>query len=235
MLRVILEPLIGNIPLVGAVTMFFIRRPVSVFLFNGFALCSNARPFTYSCLFVCIICVETGHQLDRTYQPLGYPWIEVSLYDGVDLYAHSSCATCRKSWSCTLWILFTRFREVIVYLAAGSTEAFLGIELNSKTNRSELKSPSVHWQLCVVASLKDSVGNSFSFYSCQQTLWVNYPIFHLFLCISIAIQKLLKNSVCSSWVGWHVTPLKQTVHLIISNSKTFLVQYWKEHSKVLIH
>lgn len=31
MLRVILEPLIGNIPLVGAVTMFFIRRPVSVF------------------------------------------------------------------------------------------------------------------------------------------------------------------------------------------------------------
>lgn len=70
-------------------------------------------------------------------------------------------------------ILFTRFREVIVYLAAGSTEAFLGIELNSKTNRSELKSPSVHWQLCVVASLKDSVGNSFSFYSCQQTLW-NY-------------------------------------------------------------
>lgn len=93
MLRVILEPLIGNIPLVGAVTMFFIRRPVSVFLFNGFALCSNARTFTYSCLFVCIICVETGHQLDRTYQPLGYPWIEVSLYDGVDLYAHSSCAT----------------------------------------------------------------------------------------------------------------------------------------------
>lgn len=169
MLRVILEPLIGNIPLVGAVTMFFIRRPVSVFLFNGFALCSNARPFTYSCLFVCIICVETGHQLDRTYQPLGYPWIEVSLYDGVDLYAHSSCAICRKSWSCTLWILFTRFREVIVYLAAGSTEAFLGIELNSKTNRSELRSPSVHWQLCVVASLKDNVGNSFSFYSCQQT------------------------------------------------------------------
>lgn len=128
MLRVILEPLIGNIPLVGAVTMFFIRRPVSVFLFNGFALCSNARPFTYSCLFVCIICVETGHQLDRTYQPLGYPWIEVSLYDGVDLYAHSSCATCRKSWSCTLWILFTRFREVIVYLAAGSQRLFL--ELN---------------------------------------------------------------------------------------------------------
>uniref|UniRef100_A0A3Q4MZ49 Extended synaptotagmin-like protein 1a n=1 Tax=Neolamprologus brichardi TaxID=32507 RepID=A0A3Q4MZ49_NEOBR len=30
MLRVILEPLIGNIPLVGAVTMFFIRRPCHV-------------------------------------------------------------------------------------------------------------------------------------------------------------------------------------------------------------
>lgn len=28
-LRVILEPLIGDVPLVGAVTMFFIRRPVS--------------------------------------------------------------------------------------------------------------------------------------------------------------------------------------------------------------
>jgi len=28
-LRVILEPLIGDIPLVGAITMFFIRRPVS--------------------------------------------------------------------------------------------------------------------------------------------------------------------------------------------------------------
>lgn len=107
------------------------------------------------------MCVETGHQLDWTYQPLRYPWIEVSLYDGVDLYAHSSC---------TLWILFTRFREVIVYLAAGSTEAFLGIKLNSKTNRSELKSLSVPWQLCVVASLKDNVGNSFRFYSCQQTL-----------------------------------------------------------------
>lgn len=29
MLRVILEPLIGQAPLVGGVTMFFIRRPVS--------------------------------------------------------------------------------------------------------------------------------------------------------------------------------------------------------------
>lgn len=30
MLRVILEPLIGQAPLVGGVTMFFIRRPVSI-------------------------------------------------------------------------------------------------------------------------------------------------------------------------------------------------------------
>lgn len=30
MLRVILEPLIGQAPLVGGVTMFFIRRPVSM-------------------------------------------------------------------------------------------------------------------------------------------------------------------------------------------------------------
>lgn len=29
MLRVILEPLIGDAPLVGGVTIFFIRRPVS--------------------------------------------------------------------------------------------------------------------------------------------------------------------------------------------------------------
>lgn len=28
MMRVILEPLIGDVPIVGAVTMFFIRRPV---------------------------------------------------------------------------------------------------------------------------------------------------------------------------------------------------------------
>lgn len=35
MLRVILEPLIGQAPLVGGVTFFFIRRPVSV---HGFSL-----------------------------------------------------------------------------------------------------------------------------------------------------------------------------------------------------
>lgn len=29
MLRIILEPLLGDVPIVGAVTMFFIRRPVS--------------------------------------------------------------------------------------------------------------------------------------------------------------------------------------------------------------
>lgn len=31
MMRVILEPLIGDVPIVGAVTMFFIRRPVGLF------------------------------------------------------------------------------------------------------------------------------------------------------------------------------------------------------------
>lgn len=30
-MRVILEPLIGDVPIVGAVTMFFIRRPVGSF------------------------------------------------------------------------------------------------------------------------------------------------------------------------------------------------------------
>lgn len=29
MLRIILEPLLGDVPIVGALTMFFIRRPVS--------------------------------------------------------------------------------------------------------------------------------------------------------------------------------------------------------------
>lgn len=38
-LRVILEPLIGDVPLVGAITMFFIQRPVSfVYLFCFFFL-----------------------------------------------------------------------------------------------------------------------------------------------------------------------------------------------------
>lgn len=36
MLRVILEPLIGQAPLVGGVTLFFIRRPVSVQTFSVF-------------------------------------------------------------------------------------------------------------------------------------------------------------------------------------------------------
>lgn len=39
MMRVILEPLIGDVPIVGAVTMFFIQRPVS-----SFAVCSLPFP-----------------------------------------------------------------------------------------------------------------------------------------------------------------------------------------------
>lgn len=34
MMRVILEPLIGDVPIVGAVSMFFIRRPVGQFIFT---------------------------------------------------------------------------------------------------------------------------------------------------------------------------------------------------------
>lgn len=81
MLRVILEPLIGDVPLVGAVTLFFIRRPVRLFTF-ALHCYEKARVYSYvitfSCI-VCFICVETGHQLDRTYKPAGYPRTEVSV------------------------------------------------------------------------------------------------------------------------------------------------------------
>lgn len=46
-MRVILEPLIGDVPIVGAVSMFFIRRPVGpfedIFLFFLFP----TAPFTH--------------------------------------------------------------------------------------------------------------------------------------------------------------------------------------------
>lgn len=39
MMRVILEPLIGDVPIVGAVTMFFIKRPVCP------SVLTSARPY----------------------------------------------------------------------------------------------------------------------------------------------------------------------------------------------
>lgn len=54
-LRVILEPLIGDLPLIGAITMFFIRRPVSAMTgcqetFQCFAWCCyNVMHFCWPC------------------------------------------------------------------------------------------------------------------------------------------------------------------------------------------
>lgn len=57
MMRVILEPLIGDVPIVGAVTMFFIKRPVRLLALTltclaGFCFCDflclpvqSQRPF----------------------------------------------------------------------------------------------------------------------------------------------------------------------------------------------
>lgn len=42
MMRVILEPLIGDVPIVGAVTMFFIKRPVRLL-----ALTSTCLPVVF--------------------------------------------------------------------------------------------------------------------------------------------------------------------------------------------
>lgn len=54
MMRVILEPLIGDVPIVGAVTMFFIRRPVGssiyIHLYLPFCCC------LLTLIFVPIMC-----------------------------------------------------------------------------------------------------------------------------------------------------------------------------------
>lgn len=67
-LRVILEPLIGDLPLIGAITMFFIRRPVSDI--TQAQRCQDTFQFlrvvvTLYCTFLDRM-VETGHQLDWT-------------------------------------------------------------------------------------------------------------------------------------------------------------------------
>lgn len=79
MMRVILEPLIGDVPIVGAVTMFFIKRPVCP---SNSHLCPSLhshRYYTSQYSRLCLLCYwflwhpdhfaslfpETGHQLDR--------------------------------------------------------------------------------------------------------------------------------------------------------------------------
>lgn len=66
MMRVILEPLIGDAPLVGGVTFFFIRRPVS-------ARCISTG-IRHHCLSQHNTCVfdyleDAGDQLDWCDQP----------------------------------------------------------------------------------------------------------------------------------------------------------------------
>lgn len=62
-LRVILEPLIGTLPLVGAVTMFFIRKPVSAAAVHVSLPVRRARLL---CALTILCFPEAGHQLDRT-------------------------------------------------------------------------------------------------------------------------------------------------------------------------
>lgn len=79
----ILEPLIGDVPLVGAITMFFIRRPVSVAPQVNrvivFQFCT-ALLYVYRSIHMSLLLsvIETGHQLDWADQPVRYPWAEVS-------------------------------------------------------------------------------------------------------------------------------------------------------------
>lgn len=54
MLRVILEPLIGDAPLVGGITFFFIRRPVSA---TDILLIKLLLPSIHVCVCVCVIIV----------------------------------------------------------------------------------------------------------------------------------------------------------------------------------
>lgn len=58
MLRVILEPLIGDAPLVGGVTFFFIRRPVSAYryYFNQ-VTCQCIHIYVCVCVIIIIIII----------------------------------------------------------------------------------------------------------------------------------------------------------------------------------
>lgn len=90
MLRIILEPLLGDVPIVGALTMFFIRRPVS-------ALPPSKGPAAPTSPKKDAAGVQAppsdpipppdlGHQLDRDDQPAGHPGAQVSPSPAVGVF-----------------------------------------------------------------------------------------------------------------------------------------------------
>lgn len=55
MLRVILEPLIGDAPLVGGITFFFIRRPVSAYIYYWIKLLAYVYMYMRVCIIIIIV------------------------------------------------------------------------------------------------------------------------------------------------------------------------------------
>lgn len=46
-LRVVMEPLLGDMPLVGALSMFFLKKPVSLHLYN-MTLVNSVQPVQWN-------------------------------------------------------------------------------------------------------------------------------------------------------------------------------------------
>lgn len=101
-LRVILEPLMGDLPIVGAVSMFFIRRPVRRDVEEGqgredwdgeggqlWGMEEGTDKKTdfgqllggSDCASTCSFLPDPRYQLDRDDQPVGYPGTQVSRTD----------------------------------------------------------------------------------------------------------------------------------------------------------
>lgn len=78
MLRVILEPLIGDAPLVGGVTFFFLRRPASAHRrFHDLTVTNQTVQWaTFNTFFF----LDPRNQLDRSNQPFGHPCLQVSFH-----------------------------------------------------------------------------------------------------------------------------------------------------------
>lgn len=81
-MRVILEPLIGDAPLVGGITFFFIRRPVSASIhFNPHQLRSvikNKIGFNIHVYSLIFFFLDPSNQLDWCNQPFGQPCLQVN-------------------------------------------------------------------------------------------------------------------------------------------------------------
>lgn len=75
MMRVILEPLIGDAPLVGGVTFFFIRRPVSAGMHLDWH--QSWLPFHNSISVLLVYLLDSRDQLDWCDQPPGLPGLQV--------------------------------------------------------------------------------------------------------------------------------------------------------------